>query len=71
MDTVTFRGRVHPQDIAFLDATVHAYEGIAIVRTTDRKAGLIEFWVAPDYLDDFWRVIRDLSSEIEIEIEEE
>lgn len=71
MDTVTIRGRVRPSDIGFLDATLEAYEGVAVIRTNDRKAGLVEFWVAPDFLDDFWRIIKDLSSEIDLDIESE
>jgi hypothetical protein len=71
MDTITIRGRVRPSDIAFLDANLEAYEGVAVVRTNDRKAGLVEFWVAPDFLGDFWRIIEDLSSEISLEIHEE
>lgn len=69
MDTLTIRGRVKPEDIAFLDSTLESYEGVAVIRTTDRSAGLVEFWVAPDFLLDFYRIIDDLSSEIEIEIE--
>jgi hypothetical protein len=71
LDTITLRGRVRPSDIGFLDGTLEAYEGVAVIRTNDRKAGLVEFWVAPDFLEDFWRIIRDLSSEIEIQLEEE
>ena len=68
MDTITIRARVNPADISFLDASLEAYEGVAIIRTNDRKAGLVEFWVAPDLLDEFWQIIDDLSTEIEIEI---
>lgn len=69
MDTVTIRGRVRPADIGFLDATLEAHEGVAIIRTNDRKAGLVEFWVAPDFLGDFWRIMDELSTEIDLEIE--
>lgn len=69
MDTVTIRGRVRPEDIGFLDATLEAYEGVAVIRTNDRTAGLVEFWVAPDFLSDFWRIVDDLSKEIEMEVE--
>jgi uncharacterized protein YciU (UPF0263 family) len=71
MDTLTIRGRVNPADIAFLDSTIHAYEGVALVRTTDRQAGLVEFWVAPDFVAEFRRIIQDISTEIQIEIEED
>lgn len=69
MDTLTFHGRVRPADIAFLDANLELYEGVAIVRTTDRKAGLVEFWVSPDFVGDFRRIIEDLSTEIDITLE--
>ncbi len=71
LDTVTIRGQVRPADIAFLDATLEAYEGVAVIRTNDRKAGLVEFWVAPDFLDDFWRIMEDLSTEIALVVETE
>lgn len=69
MDTLTIRGRVRPADIGFLDATLEAYEGVAVIRTNDRKAGLVEFWVAPDFLDDFRRIMDDLCKEIELYLE--
>ena len=69
MDTLTFQGRVRPADIVFLDANLEAYEGVAIIRTNDRMAGLVEFWVAPDFLNDFRRIIEDLSTEIDIDLD--
>jgi len=69
VDTVTIQGRVNPADIGFLDAALNAYEGVAVIRTNDRKAGLVEFWVAPDFLQDFWRIIEDLSTEVDIDLE--
>jgi len=69
LDTVTIRGRVRPADIGFLDATLEAYEGVAVIRTNDRKAGLVEFWVAPDFLDDFRRIMDNLAEEVDLRLE--
>jgi len=69
MNTLTIRGRIRPSDIAFLNATLGCFEDVAIVRTNDRKAGLVEFWVSPNYLEEFKRLIDDLSSEIDITLE--
>ena len=36
---------VIPSEIGFLNALTEAYEGMVVVRTIDRKAGHVKFWV--------------------------
>jgi uncharacterized protein DUF4911 len=40
-----------PSEIGFLNALTEAYEGMVVVRTIDRKAGHLKFWVPEGQLD--------------------
>lgn len=55
--------RVHPEDIWYLTFTLEAYEGLAIVTTVDKNAGIVRIHIAPGWEDDFDAIIeaeRDL-----------
>jgi hypothetical protein len=41
--------KVDVKDIAFINAIFEWYHEVATVRTRDRKKGLIELWIAPDF----------------------
>jgi len=68
-----FKGDVHifvaatdPKEIGYINSIMESYEGMSLVRTRDGKQGIIEFWVAPDFLDVFHQVLRSLSTELPI-----
>lgn len=68
-----FKGDVHifvaatdPKEIGYINSIIESYEGMGLVRTRDEKQGIIEFWVAPDFLDVFHQVLRSLSTELPI-----
>jgi hypothetical protein len=44
--------KVDVKDIAFINAIFEWYHEIATVRTRDRKKGLIELWISPDFYSD-------------------
>jgi len=69
-DTVSVCAKAEPSTIGFLNALVDAHDHIACLRTVDPKAGLLEFWVAPDCLEDFWEMMKGLRNVADVEIEE-
>lgn len=50
--------RVHPEDIWYLTFTIEAYEGLAIVTTVDREAGIVRIHIAPGWEEDFDAIIE-------------
>lgn len=48
-----YTGRLDPSRIGFLVSLVEAYEGLAVVRTKDAAAGIVEFWISPLMQQDF------------------
>ena len=57
---------IPPSEIAYVGFVVHAYEGLAVVRTLDAGMGLIEMLVAPDMQDELDGLLKALSGELEI-----
>jgi hypothetical protein len=55
-----------PSEISYVGFIVHAYEGLAVVRTLNAPAGLIEMLVAPDLEDELRDLLKDLSREVPI-----
>lgn len=47
METHRLLYRIKPQDIAYLRGTVESYDGMAVVKTADPRAGVVELRVAP------------------------
>lgn len=48
-----YTGRIDPSRIGSLVSLVEAYEGLAVVRTKDAAAGIVEFWISPLMQRDF------------------
>lgn len=69
MDTVTFRARIPPEQIGYVNAILDAHEGIAVMRTRNRNRGTVEFWVAPAVVDDFKQIMAGIGEEVAIERE--
>jgi len=70
-DTISVRAKVDPVIIGLLNGLVDAHDGIACLRTTDPKAGKLEFWVSPNCLDDFQIMLKGLREVADVEIENE
>jgi hypothetical protein len=47
METFKVLYRIRSKDIAYLKTTIESYDGMAIVRTVDPRAALIELQVSP------------------------
>jgi hypothetical protein len=52
-----------PREIAYVKFVFESYEGIAVVRTLDRRAAHLVVLVAPDFEADARAVIRSLIDE--------
>jgi len=58
--------RVPPSKIGLICSLVEAYEGVAIVRTTDRQAGLIDLWIMPGQEMVVDAILADLEAQFRI-----
>jgi len=67
MDTHSRYFRVRREDIAYLKFILEAYEGMAVLRTTDPHEAVVELMVAPGWEKDVEEVIDGLRKEIPIE----
>ena len=63
-DVVVLRVRVLPADIAFVKFVFESYEGIAVVRTLDRKSADLELLVAPDFAEAARAILESLRPEV-------
>ena len=59
--------RVDRREIAFIRFILEAYDGVAVVKTLDPKAGLVEFQIAPGCEPDLERILCDLGQHIMME----
>ena len=59
--------RVDRREIAFIRFILEAYDGVAIVKTLDPVAGIVEFQIAPGCEPDFEKIMRDLKRNIMME----
>ena len=66
-ETIKQRYRVDRRKIAFVRFIFEAYDGLAIIKTLDPEAGLIEFCIAPGCEQDVEMVIQDLKRDIMME----
>ena len=71
-DTVQIQAQVETRDIAYISGIFEMYENLAIMRTIDRdresEKSIVEFMVAPDFLEDARKLLDALSKEITLQI---
>ncbi len=67
-DTVQIQAEVETRDIGYIVSIFEMYEHFAIVRTADREKGILEFMIAPDFLDDTRKLLNALSKEIPLRV---
>jgi hypothetical protein len=63
-ETLVIEARVHPPDIGYLNMLFESYEGVAVVRSVDPPAGLIQFWVTPSMLATLESAFPALAKEV-------
>lgn len=71
VDSLVFNVKTEKRHIAYVNFIIEAYDGIAVVRTADPEAGLLEVLVAPDYEPDFRALANALDSEVGFRIIEQ
>ena len=59
--------RVAPRDIALIKFVFESYEGIAVVRTLDKRSAIIVVLVAEDFSDVARGALASLAEEVRIE----
>ena len=64
MDTITYRAVIDKTQIAFLNSIIESYDGIAVVRTQDAPAGIIELWIAPAFEETVNNIMQNIAGEI-------
>jgi len=57
---------VPPSEIGYVGFIVHAYEGLAVVRTLDAKRGLIEMLVSPDFEAELRALLKEMAKEVSL-----
>ena len=70
-DAIYMEARVESEDIAVLCRYMDLYEGVAFVRTKDPQRAIVEFWIAPSFMEDFRKIIAALGEEIRMVILQE
>jgi hypothetical protein len=63
-DTITYRGRIDSTHIGYLNSIIESYEWIAVVRTLDPAAGIIELWLPAEFEILVLELIQALATEI-------
>jgi len=66
-ETIKQHYRVDRRKIAFIRFILEAYDGLAIIKTLDPEAGLIEFQIAPGCERDVALLLQDLKRDIMME----
>ena len=66
-ETIKKHYRVDRRKIAFIRFILEAYDGLAIIKTLDPEAGLVEFQIAPGCEQDMALLLQDLKRDIMME----
>lgn len=64
MDTITYRAVIDKSQIGYLNSIIDSYEGLAVVRTMDAPAGIVELWVCPPFEELVNTIVEDIADEI-------
>ncbi len=67
-DVVVFPGRLPPNEIAFVNMLIDDVDGIVVMRTEDPAIGKMEYWVAPDLVDEFLKLFEAIKAHTGIDM---
>ncbi len=56
--------RINPEYIWYVNAIFEGYEGLAVVRTIDKKKGILELLSTKDQLEEIRELLKALSEEM-------
>ena len=68
MDALLLRVHTERKCIAYVNFIVEAYDGMAVIRTADPQAGLLEVLVSPDFEADFRELATRLDKEVPFKV---
>ena len=54
-----YMGKIAPSKIGYMVSLMEAYDGLAVIRTKDAAAGIVEFWISPLMQQDFDSFLED------------
>ena len=67
LETTTRIFRIDRREIAFLKFILEAHDGIAVLTTLEREAGMVQLAIAPGCEGEVAAVLNDLSPELRME----
>ncbi len=59
-DAEIWRFRIPREEIGYFNCVLEVYDGLGLVQTIDKKAGLVEVQLAPAFKNEFLIVLEDL-----------
>jgi len=68
MDSLALKVKTEKKHIAYVNFIVEAYDGMAVIRTADPQAGLLEVLVSPDFEADFRELAKIIDKETPFKI---
>ena len=67
-DSVQILVEIDKKDIAYMVGLLESYDDFAVVRTLDRKRGLVELLCSPDYVPEVRRLLESLKDEMSLRV---
>ena len=61
-EVIKMKAQVKKKDIGMIGFIIDIFDGYANIRTLNAHKGEIEFWVSPDFLEDFKSLVRRLKN---------
>lgn len=58
--------KINMKDIAYLKSILESYEGMALIRTRDRDASIMEVWINPHFSEIINLVLTELAQVTEM-----
>lgn len=68
MDSLIYSVKTEKKHIAYVNFIVEAYDGMAVIRTADPEAGVLEVLVAPDFERDFIALAEGINRDVPFKI---
>lgn len=67
-DVTHVRIQVDRSNIVYIHGIIEAYDNLAVVRTIDKRDGILELLASPSFLKDLYQVLDDISRTIPLKI---
>ena len=67
-DTINFYAQSKKEEIGFINFIFDSYEGLGNIRTINENSGLLEFWIAPDFLEVAQKIFKEFEERLTFQI---